>query len=271
MNINSRQIHLTEMGVSQWHSRFVLVGAAVSPVITVPSLKVTDSIAKVDKPISLGQLGKEDIILVAPGDGAKEIIGSSIGDKVLPKINGILSDAVKLIDTPELVDEADKSSASQTEGKAVPNVSLGAFSAGNYVVVSEVGDSISHLDEGKLLQNILRPVDDTCSQVKFEGGFNWPVFKSAKVLFGQETLHETLIERWLTTLGLGRGRVLLCFGGSSKKMIEPMVSGSSLLKGGGVVFFEDSLSDLYKIPLRKKNVWIVLSENLNKFKCGNSA
>ena len=78
-----------------------------------------------------------------------------------------------------------------------------------------------------------------------------------------------LVARWLKSFDLAQKQRLLCFGAKSKKNIENLIKGPSALSSLEVIYFDDSLSDIYKAPLRKKAVWKVLSENYKKFK-GNA-
>jgi len=271
MDIQTRQMHLSEMGVPQWHTRFVLVGAAKSPKINVPPLKAPVSPETVGGLSVVEQLGKnESSPLAVQITGAGESVGSLISEISQPLINGSSSGAKVLAERPELVPESVDDTAINGVPKIsageIPNVSLGAFVTNGYVVVSEMGSNISHLEEGSLLQNIIRVVDSACSKFEFVGGFNWPVFNSAKVLVGQELLHEALIERWLASFDLAQARVLMCFGEQSKKIIENLFIDSPQQLGEcKLVFFNDSLTDLYKVSFRKKDVWRVLLENLDKF------
>jgi len=271
MDIQTRQTHLSEMGVPQWHARFVLVGAAKSPKINVLPLKVPVSPVKVEDLPVVGPLGKiENSPMAVQVTGAGEAVESLISEISQPLIKSSSSGVKVLAEMPELLPESVDATAFNSVPKIsngkIPNISLGAFVTGGYVVVSEMGSNISHLEEESLLQNIIRVVDSACSKFEFVGGFNWPVFNSAKVLVGQELLHEVLIARWLASFDLAQARVLMCFGKQSKKIIEDLFIDSPQQLGRcKIVFFNDSLTDLYKVSFRKKDVWKILSENLDKF------
>jgi len=268
MDIQTRQTHLSEMGIPQWHARFVLVGAAESPKIKTLPLKVSISPIKEQSLPVTGQLGKNESSQLAvhvTGEAVESLIS-----EVSQPLNEIPSSGVKaLTEMPVLVPEntgTTEFSSTKISNKQIPNFSLGAFIANGYVVVSDMGSNMSHIEERALLQNIIRVIDSACSKFEFVGGFNWPVFKSSKVLVGQELLHENLVARWLESFNLGQARVLMCFGGQSKKIIENLYNNSPQQLGGcKAVFFNDSLTDLYKNPYRKKDVWKVISENLDEF------
>jgi len=269
MNIQSRQNHLSEMGVPQWHARFVLVGAAKSPKINLHSLKAQASLIKAQGLPVVGELRQvENTPLV--GYVAAKDVESLVGEVTQALIKSPPSGVSALSEVPVLapknIGATELKSIVSISGRQIPNVLLGAFVDNDYVVVSEMGSNESHLEEISLLQNIIRVVDSTCSKFEFAGGFSWPVFQSAKVLVGQELLHEGLIARWLLSFDLTQCRVLICFGEQSKTYVEALLNGSSQQLGGcKAVFFDNSLTNLYKAPLRKKDVWKVLSENLDIF------
>jgi hypothetical protein len=268
MNIQTRQAHLIEMGVHQWHPRFKLVGAAKSPVINKQSFKSLESSEKAEDLLvssSLEKIENTPVTSLIVNDNVEPLIG----EVSHPLKNGLSSVVSTLAEGSVLTPVssiAESSGLPQITGGPIPNLSLGAFISGNYLVVSEVGGGVPYLDEISLLQNILRVVDSKCLNLAFQGGFNWPVFKSAKVLLGHELLHEDLILRWLSSFDLNENRVLMSFGGQSNKVIEDISNNSALQLGGAkVVFFNDSLADLYKTPFRKKDVWKVLVENSDIF------
>lgn len=272
MDIQSRQNLLTEMGVSQWHTRFVLVGAAESPKINIKPLKSPVSsvpiVAVQGLPVvgELGQMGNSPLVAHIAAEAVESLIGEVSQSLIKRPPSDVSALSEMLVLAPENVGASELKSSASNSGRQIPNVSLGAFVANGYVVVSEMGSDASHLEEVSLLQNIIRVVDSTCSSFEFVGGFSWPVFHSAKVLVGQELLHEVLIARWLSSFNLDQCQVLICFGEECKAYVDALFNDSSQQFGGcKVVFFDNSLTDLYKAPLRKKDVWKVLSDNLDVF------
>jgi len=269
MDIQSRQNQLSEMGVPQWYARFVLVGAAETPEINIQPLTPPETIVKVQSlPVISEPEQMENPQLVTRADA--EAVGVLISEASQSLIKSPPSEVSALSEISVLklenVGDTELKRVASTGGLEIPNVSLGAFVAEGYVVVSEMGSNVSHLEEVSLLQNIISVVDKPCSKFEFVGNFSWPVFHSAKVLIGQELLHETLIARWLVSFNLAQCRVLLCFGGQSKEYVQALLNDSSQELGGcKAIFFDNSLTDLYKMPLRKKDVWKVLSENLDIF------
>jgi len=267
MDNYTRQAHLSEMGVSQWHARLVLVGAAESPKISVLPLKALESPIKFQELPVVSQIGNMESPQAAISGGAVEsLVGGVPKSPIKSPSSGVKSLAEMPILTTDSDGVTETVSAPQIRGGKIPDVSFGAFVSDGYIVVSDMGSDVSHLEEVSLLQNIIKVVDSSCSRFEFSGGFNWPVFNSTKVLVGQELLHEALIARWLASINLAQSQVLMCFGGQSKRIIENLLNDSPQRLGEcKVVYFGDSLTDLYKNPLRKKNIWKILCENLDKF------
>jgi hypothetical protein len=269
MNIQTRQAHLLEMGVPQWHARFTLVGAAESPEISVPTKKNLEPAVKVQAlPVNRPPEKIENTTFSGLVTKEKD---ESLIDQVPRPLNNSLSSSADTLAEDLVLTSAnnsvvESSGLPQTTDLLIPNLSLGAFVSGNYLVVSELEGDVPYLDEISLLQNILKIVDNRCSKLQFRGGFNWPVFKSPKVLVGHELLHEALVGRWLASFDRGENQVLMSFGEQSNNVIGSILNDSAQQLGEcQVVFFDDSLTDLYKVPFRKKDAWKVLFENLDKF------
>jgi hypothetical protein len=269
MDIQTRQSHLSEMGVPQWHARFTLVGAAVSPQLNRPLLPAVPSPEKYQDSPAVIQLEKMESLPLAV-HVASEVVESLVGNisesEAKQPSSGVEALLKVSVEKPETITTSKFPLATKISTRRIQNVSLGAFVSDKYLVISEMGGHVSHLEEMSLLQNIIKVIDSRYAVFEFGGCFNWPVFNSAKVLVGQESLHEELIAWWLASFNSTQSRVLMCFGQQTKKIIENLLEGSSKELGEcKAVFFGESLTDLYKAPLRKKEVWNVISENLEKF------
>ena len=264
MDIQSRQTHLSEMGVPQWYTRFALVGAAKSPNIDVVS---NDELPAVIAP---SRVAKHE----AKAEDAHVVEG--VVDSLLGEVSKTLQSRIT---TPNL--KASKESAvpaSEQSGASEPvevsknntwslaDITLGGFVSGPYIVVSEMANSMSHLEEISLLQNMMSVVDHRCAKFEFTGGFSWPVFKAAKVMGGQASMHEALVKRWLASQALPHRKVMLVFGVNCRDLIEKRLHESSEnVSNYKTLFFDDSLSDIYKMPLRKKDAWALFVENIDVF------
>lgn len=265
MDTQRRINHLQAMGVSQWHARFVLLGAAESPEIISVQTSVVQNPKAVQKLADEGGLDAvSEPVLVTEGAVGALLEGMS-GTNFTPSSLKKEDKSATAEKMPEILVAASSESLPASV-KPIPNVSLGAFVSGKYLVVSEIGEHASHLEEISLLKNILNVVDFNCPDFEFGGHFSWPVFKSEKVLVGQELLHEELLLRWLESFALSQSKVLMCFGHQAKQTMVRLFEGvSPKLASDSCIFFGDSLTALYNAPLKKKDVWKVLSEDVDKF------
>jgi len=255
MNISARQSHLSEMGIPQWYSRFELLGAAQSP-----------SMEIIPQEADLASLPSEKPKITLAT--TKNLVASTeVLDSVAISKPQNASDIKPEVPVIELSDDCSdiKNAVPRMAQSFVPPISLAVFVADEYIAISDVGSEVSYQEEQVLLQNILKAVVLKGTDFQFKERFSWPVFNSTKVLSDYEGVHEALLARWFDSLQLSQYHPLMYFGSQNKELIV-----QSLDSSRSPVFFDDSLSNLLRMPVRKANVWKVLTSNRNKMMQGKA-
>lgn len=243
------------MGVPQWYSRFALVGAAKSLKFCAGSLHSEEPKVKISTPETLLS--------------TIELAAASVSEKDFSAEERVSSGKPTIPLDLDVVIEA-KTTAAIKYG-LIPQISLRLFLSDTHIVISEAGEDVSHIEEQSFLQNLLKTVRQDGAGLKFQESFSWPVFKSLKVLNGNELAHEVLLDQWLSSFNPSQYRVFMYFGQQNNELIRKLTENNALIESQfGLIFFHDSIPDLLRMPMRKADVWKTLLTNIEKFPLGGS-
>ena len=252
-----RQRHLDAMGITQWHARYCLAGAAKSEPITSGSFFLSDSISDIN---------------VASEDVGVEEQGSSVLDSLLrdaapevPYVDTVaplesVDDAAlklaKVIGIDEVQASAESKLPELKRDSAKASVfSLVLYRAGGVLVISESDDGLAHVSELNLLKGITRFLkSEDAEECQYEASFHWPVFKR---LPQDSATHERLLSMWLDSSCEHSVDVFLylgCKNSDIRKHSIDRVIGLGCTEGR-VLALPFSLSELVHSPSNKSDIW----------------
>ncbi|MFV1871731.1 MAG: hypothetical protein ACMZ64_00190 [Oleiphilus sp.] len=240
---------LKALGVKQWYSRFVLKGAADTPLAL---FKKTDAVSgKAESSVSQAAF-VDPVVSRAP---------IKIGKELIEDITGLTesSNAATLSD-----DSASEPLVTPIEssGNSIPALELSLSCFGEVLVFNESMGSQGLDREAKLQENVLSSVGlIKAVQMQSQMHFKWPVFESPIIDNAQRPFFESIIRRWVSTVKWSDIKFIFYFG-QHIHTIEPAIveCQQSHNVDSRIIHFGASLGEVMASPLKKKSLWMLLSK-----------
>ncbi len=247
---SSRQEVLSGLGLRSWYCRFTLPNAAETPA-TIYSDNSSE------KNILVESVSQDSAALASNILEVVEVENKSRSvDSAQPKLSTILVDeGESLVDSPELAKE------SSAERPIVSELCLTMTVFDKVVVLYERSVSSDDVQEKNLLDNILSVMSQTkahsCGR---ESVFSWPIFESAAFISEQSRHFDLVVRRWLQEQCWSECSHVLYFG-NSYSVVEPVMTRIKAEQSFEytLVSFPDSLFHLLSSPIKKKNLWGLIS------------
>lgn len=244
LSVQSRHDLLSNLGVSQWYGKYSLPNTILTPTELFAAEKVSPYV----------EISANSEPLVAVPIAEPLVLGEVIqqlevdkGGKVEPDLS---------IDTSQKVLKV---------GAAV-SLSLSIARFDDLLIFYESdGDGLADMGSEKTLllsvAKFLCPLAGGSIELQSSSSFVWPPFFAESLLLDQSAYFEVSLKRWFGLQGFNDAKRVLYFGSSYSQIENILLELRAEYESEFIVLpFDATLSELLAVPVKKKGLWVILSQ-----------
>lgn len=258
LTLSQRNAALNYLGVKQWYSNRVLVGAFESPDL---AFEVNDFDQEVE-----GSPNSHVEVQSAKGVSAATLLeGLKLKDSSYDEVKVVQEKVESVGDFKQT--EANESSVqltSEPKGQAVltpvESLYLRLYQWKNIRVVSDSAIDSPALNEITLLVNMLRACGVPNTAPEHVNSFSWPVFDQVDLSSDGAVSLDSLLEKWLSASASAQNGCVILMGSMASGKVEVLVGKEIKVS----VQLSSSLSEMIAMPSKKAQVWRELLPQLSQ-------